>query len=216
MGRLFLTIAAGSLVVIGGAWILGVKVPDETRNPPHSKLQAKDPGPLLFKKTDAKPIVVSATRSGREIVISDCFLNPLDKVDISSQKEGQLLFIGYEVPMPRWHWFPEIMADYYKNEFGLGIATFSQGDHEAYVPYQRLYDGDPVEDGQMLALINPDLAQSDIELKRAKILAVEAESRASEYLAREARERLARLERMLGTKAFSVEEYTSAQLTSEK
>jgi len=214
MGRFLLTIAAGTLGVLGVAWYFGLSVPNDG-NAPTTPPVVQELGGTLYTPADLKPLP-SGAKYGEDIVIGDCYINALDKVEISSQKSGQLLFVGTEVPMPRW--FSSWFAKYYRTHGGLGIATFNQGDYDAYVAYRRLHDGDTITEGQMIALVNPDLALNDVASKNAKLLATEADVEAAQFLEREAEARKSRFDqvRAINPKAVTVEEYSAAILTHAK
>lgn len=212
MGRFLLTLVVGTILVIGSALYFGWTVPSDPATGPQEK-KRQPLGKELFKLADAKPIAEPALRKGEKVVISDCYSNALDRVEISSPRAGQLLFVGYEVPMPRW--FAGLFADYYRVHLNLGIATFFQGEHEIHIAYRRLHDGDKVPHGRMLAMVNPDLAYSDVLAKNAKLLASHADRDASDALWNEARDRLRRLLR-LDPKVIPAEELSGAYLTEQK
>ena len=82
--------------------------------------------------------------------------------------------------------------------------------------YYRLKEGDRVEKGELLAQIDDRLARTEIEIKKAKVDAAEAELVVAEKARDEARIRHDRIERLVKQAAVSVDELAAAKLTLER
>jgi DNA-directed RNA polymerase specialized sigma24 family protein len=119
-------------------------------------------------------------------------------VEVPSQQEGVLLLIGTEI----------------KQEAGVPAAqiiTIKSGGISQ--KYRRLHVGDTVEDGQLLARLDDRLARAEVEIKKAKVKACQAELAAAEKTRDEAKERYeiqVKLQKNLGT---SKEDVRGALLT---
>jgi multidrug efflux pump subunit AcrA (membrane-fusion protein) len=83
--------------------------------------------------------------------------------------------------------------------------------------YRRLKRGDPVEEGQLLALIDDPIAATDVPIKEAKVAAARADTLASEKARDEAKKRYDDIERRRSGRGLSsLEDVRVAELTWEK
>jgi RNA polymerase sigma factor (sigma-70 family) len=87
--------------------------------------------------------------------------------------------------------------------------------------YRRLKKGDSVEEGQLLALLDDDLARAEVAIKEAKVWAAEAEKMTSEMARDEALSRYETQKKLYynnvgGIRATSKEDMTGALLTYNK
>jgi WD40 repeat protein len=108
------------------------------------------------------------------IVVGDCRLVAGERQEVPSQRDGVLLFVcteirtGEQVP-------PE------------QVVTVKIGDQER--KYRRLKEGDAVEPGQLLALLDDRLARDDWAIKKGQITLNEAALAAAEKARDEAQDR---------------------------
>jgi RNA polymerase sigma factor (sigma-70 family) len=121
--------------------------------------------------------------------------------DVVSQVSGQVVVVGTEVkPGERVR-----EAD---------LVVVKAGDKE--VKYRRLREGDAVEAGQVVALVDDALAREDVAIARAKLEAAEADFQAAEKTREEALQRFETAKKLLAMRAISQEEYRAAQLTNAR
>src|SRR5207244_5843341 len=81
---------------------------------------------------------------------------------------------------------------------------------------RALRKGDRVKEGQTLAILDNDLAMSDMEIKEAKILSAKADLEATRKTAAEAMTRYKRQEKLHKMLQISEEEFSGAKLTVER
>jgi WD40 repeat protein len=82
--------------------------------------------------------------------------------------------------------------------------------------FRKLDVGDRVKAGQLLGVVNPDLALADLAIKQSKVEGAEAERRTSEAMWEESKRRLALLDSLrsrAGTRAVTEEDYGIARVT---
>src|SRR5271166_2770118 len=183
-------------------------------------VKAPELGGLLYaaiKLPPAQPLgddlmrAPNGPRLGRQIVLPDCHLVPFDKQDVSSSKDGWLIIIGTPVDQEPAMKTPE-----------LPTAEIPVGGKKLYWPYIRLKEGDIVQQGQIVAVVDPTKPLNDRLYKKAKIVAAQADHTASAYTAKEAQARLERLDRLKqgqagrGDSVVSAEDYGAAVLTRDK
>src|SRR5208282_3868468 len=84
--------------------------------------------------------------------------------------------------------------------------------------YGRLREGDRVEDGTLLALVDDRLARNGLAIQIARLAAAEADLEAAVATSKEAQARLDRADRLLvkGEHIFSAEEYNAMVLTRDR
>jgi RNA polymerase sigma factor (sigma-70 family) len=119
-------------------------------------------------------------------------------VRVPSPQEGILLAVGTRVDEGE-------RGKVFKVKVGDTVRT-----------YQRLREGDKVTEGQMLAQLDDRLARNELDFKRARKLAAEAEYQAARATADEAQQRLDRLKQLLARAAVAQAEYDAAVLTRDR
>jgi hypothetical protein len=135
------------------------------------------------------------------IVIHNCHLKVDEKTEVSTQREGVLLYVGRE--LKRGEEAPPDHADKY---------FFGNQEHE----YRRLKEGDTVEINEVLGRIDDRLARDEQDTKENKLLAAKADLVVSEKTREEAKSRLATQEDLYRRKATSLEELRGARLAVDK
>jgi RNA polymerase sigma factor (sigma-70 family) len=120
-------------------------------------------------------------------------------VNIPAQRDGVLLFIGTDLKDGE-----QVAAE--------DVITVKV-DGEAK-KYRRLREGDKVEDGQLLARLDDRLARDDVEIKKAKLEAAEAELRSATNLKDDAQKRFSRISEM--PMAVGEQAVSAAKLTFER
>jgi WD40 repeat protein len=160
--------------------------------------------PPVARLADPLPSISSPARpliAPDPIVIPDCRLAVIERQDVPSQRDGVLLFIctdikpGEQVPPDR-------------------IATIKVADQER--KYRRLKEGDAVEAGQLLGLLDDRLARDDWAIKKSQIAMNEAGLAAAERARDEAQDRYQtqlRLRTSTAGPATSEEDVGGAKLT---
>jgi WD40 repeat protein len=134
-------------------------------------------------------------------VIPNCHLSVDEKTEVSTQREGVLLYVGR--PIEPGEQVPPGHLDTY---------FFGNKKHQ----YRRLKQGDIVEVNEVLGRIDDRLALDELETKKNKLIAAKADLVVSEKTLAEARERLKTQADLLKTRATSLEEYRGAQLAVDK
>jgi WD40 repeat protein len=219
MGRFFLTLLLAVGIAAGvayyyevppfdrdkGTGLVGPNAEAQTPRVELGKVLYVVKGPALSPIVDrADPTV--AQQQVQPIVVLDCHLVPLDKQEASSAKDGILLIVGRKVdqeppdgsPLPT-------------------VSIWEEGKKHEYA-YLRLKEGAIVEQGQVVALIDPTTALNDKANKDAKIKFARAEFKAAIAMAKEAQARLNRLDDLMrrDKRVVSAEEYSAAVLTRDK
>ncbi len=178
--------------------------------------QAKDPvgplGNLLYPAAELPAPPPIYTKQQADPIVIPGHLSVIDKIDISCQLPGQLLFIGERVPDGA--------------EAVAGMAPFLaepfqstrilRGGRDQFIPYRRFFEGQTVHQDQMVAMLDFSKAYNELVAKRAKVKAVEAEHRATFAILKEAEASLEVQKRLLPQKGTTLEEVRRAQLTRDK
>jgi hypothetical protein len=108
-----------------------------------------DLGEPLYPAEALEPLTPAFGMVPRQVVVDPCHLVARFKQDISSPKDGQLLFVGRELTKED----PLKQANR-----PVDTAFIFQGDKKVPRFFQQWNEGDIVEEGQMVALIDPALA----------------------------------------------------------
>src|SRR5216684_7918775 len=135
------------------------------------------------------------------IVISHCQLNVDEKTELSSQREGVLLFVGR--PVNEGEVVPPDHA---------GTYLFKGKPH----PYRRLKEGDIVEPDEILGRIDDRLALDEKSSKENKLKAAEADEGLAVKTKEEALARYDTQKDLYKRKATSLEDLRAAKLGWEK
>ena len=134
------------------------------------------------------------------IIVPDCRLSVIDKQEVPSQRDGVLLLVGTEVG-PDEPVAPERRI------------TIKTGNQEK--TYRRLVEGDAVEAGWLVALLDDGLARDDRAIRQGRVVVSEAELAAAEHSRDEAKERYLtqmKLHEAPGGPATSAEDLRMAKL----
>jgi WD40 repeat protein len=242
MGRVLLTVVGASALCIAVAWSLGLlpgssqdsigKQTDGEDSP--GKKQA-DVGEPLYAPAKVRPIGQQTVRVKGNTMVLAAQLNTPVQSEHGSQVEGQISFIGEELP----EWLPAVtgvaplMVDPMNfRRFTIAklkprtsetseSSTTGEGDvveYELIKFYRRLKETSKIREDQMLVLIEPTLALSEVERQRSKVMITIAEAVAADRTLGEARQRL-EIARTLFAKrppAIAAEDYRLAELTYAK
>jgi WD40 repeat protein/biotin carboxyl carrier protein len=175
-----LTLVVVAALAAGGAWYLGY-LPATASNsdvPPTdtnvaietTEAAAVDIGKDLY----APPADFAAAPPARKfalgadpVVIPESQLSCTEKVELPSQREGVILFIGTDVSDEEWA----------KLATELRIETRVRGEVQKF---RKLREGDEVAAGQLLAVIDDRVAFAVLAIKKAKIVAATADMQASD------------------------------------
>jgi WD40 repeat protein len=205
-------------IVVGVAWASGwfrasaqVNGPADNgranAQPAGEKADIGAPLRTTGSPASTKPVPPATENRGRSrhliVVAPNSRLSFLDIVDVPAAREGVLSFIATEIK-PGEKVAP---ADIIEHKIG---TTTKQ--------YRRLKEGDWVEKDQLLALVDNRLAYAEVEGKRAKQKASEADLRAALDTAKETLERFKTQERLYqqsggNLPVTSYEEYRGALAT---
>ncbi|MBX9681107.1 MAG: hypothetical protein K2X38_20305 [Gemmataceae bacterium] len=127
-----------------------------------------------------------ARQQGADPIILHGHITVLDKVDVSSEVSGQLLFIGEEVPEGA----AQVggVAPFFREPYQHALVE--QGNRDIAKIYRRIFEGEPIRENQMVAMINPAKALNGVLEKQAKHSAAAAEEDAARRVDEEAERRL--------------------------
>jgi hypothetical protein len=167
-------------------------------------------GELLYASLLLDPLPPTQESGVNLVAIDPCHVVPQEKLELSSTKDGKFLFIGQDlrestVRDPRR---PIQVAKVFPGTSGEQRRSF-----------QLWRDGDIVEEGQLLAFLDPALAIADVWIKHAKIVMADADHEVSKALVAESSWRLLRLlelQRTAGKGAVSDEDIGTARATKVK
>jgi WD40 repeat protein len=219
MGRLLLACVLGCAIFALAAWQLGFIGSDKA--PAKGSLTSKaakatpNLGPDLYDPAPSPPAAGPGAERRVDPVVVQGTMAVIDRAEIAAQVAGQLLFFGEEIP--------EGAAQ------AAGVAVFmanpfestevNHGTRDVVQFYRRLYENDIVYAGQVLALVDTAKVLSDLEMKKAKLIAAENDSKGADAIAAEANNKFKQAEEAyygrLG-RNISVEEYRNAELTKNK
>ncbi|HVS37999.1 MAG TPA: sigma-70 family RNA polymerase sigma factor [Gemmataceae bacterium] len=143
--------------------------------------------------------VEDATAAGDRIVAPPAA--PSTVVHVPAQRDGVLLIVGTEIKEGE-----KVPAD--------RVVVAKIGGEEKR--YRRLMEGDAVEEGQLLARLDDRLARLDVEEKKDRVEAAEADVRAALKTKEEAERRLQGLSELRKNNVVSDEEFNSARLSAER
>src|SRR5205823_6530889 len=129
------------------------------------------------------------------IVTPNCHLNVDEKTEVSTQREGVLLYLGKEIKPGE-----QVPADHLDKYF------FGDSEHQ----YRKLKEGDIVEINEVLGRIDDRLARDEQEIKANKLKAAVADLDVSEKTRDEAKARYDTQIDLWRKKATSQEELRGA------
>lgn len=174
------------------------------------------------KESRSPPVQDQGRVAVDPIVVPECRLAAIDKQDVSSQREGIILFIGSDVYAGR----KPLLLD----RFGLGSVLlglevalgekthrFITVTHD-YKPkkIRCLKEDDPVEAGQLLAQLDDRMARDDLAIKVGRLAASRADLAAAEKTRDEAKARYQTQVRLQSGRAASSEEVSATKLTWDR
>jgi WD40 repeat protein len=159
--------------------------------------------PPIAPKEQPQVAPVGSSPRPDPIVITDCHLNAFEKEDVPATQDGTLLFIGTEIKPG------EKVPDELLIEAPIGKETKK---------FRRLREGDVVDRGQLMAMLDDRLARDDHEIKKAKEKAAWADYNASDKTKLEAKARYDTQLRLRneGKRATSEEDVRAAKLLWDK
>jgi WD40 repeat protein len=120
------------------------------------------------------PAALPPSITADPLVIPDCRLAVIERQDVPSQRDGVLLFVGTEIKDGE-----QVPVD--------RLITVKVGGQEK--KYRRLREGDRVEAGQLVALLDDRLARDEWAIKKGQVVVNEAELAAAERARDEAKDR---------------------------
>jgi len=155
-------------------------------------LQTKpDLGGPLYAPVQLAKLPEETPRGSEPLVIDPCHVVARQTQDVSSPREGHLLFIGQDVtdqaPAP-----PDQMRP-------VQLVKIFDGQQELIRKFRPLEEGDIVEPRQVVAVVNPWMAARELESKKVKVKQAVADHKATGSMLEEAKNRHAKLLRLRGT-----------------
>jgi WD40 repeat protein len=215
MGRLLLTLALGSALAVGIAWYYELwpqsGETDGQGGPasPHRMPSLEQLGPYLYPPAPpAKELAPVFRTPGPDAVeIRDCTLLPVDRQDVSSQREGKLLYVGSPV-----------LQENPNNPGNSLTVPLHVGGKDLIKTYRKIDRDDVVQAGQVVAYLDPTLPLADLLAAMAKKEASEADLQASKATYEEAQNKLERLDNLKRRNSAIVtpEEYNQAALVRDR
>jgi WD40 repeat protein len=162
-----LAVGISAIVAWAAGWFPGSEGLAKTNRPGSRSHAQVDYGRPLYKgpALPSEP-AVNPVNEADPITIGDFHFYAPDKVDVTSQVDGTLLFIGQEVTGPPK---PDDMAN------NIFPAKVYKDGKDRWVRYRRLQENDFVRADQMVALVDPTLALNQVALKEAKLEASKAD-----------------------------------------
>ena len=175
-----------------------------TKDPP-AKL-----GNLLYAPAKLDPLPPRPENDPRVLVVEPCHVVVREKQEVSSIKDGKLWFIGREVTDKE-----PVLPTQIRPVLSVNIFDGNKVQTRKYRP---LDEGDYVEYDEVVAVVDPSLAVSDLAIKVTKVVAGKAELEATEAICKEADRRLNQLKQLAQTNVqiISSEEYGNATITAFK
>jgi len=218
MGRLLLTVVLGLGIFGLVVWYFEVPLPHpfvEDVKPVSDKtpkeIKHEELGGLLYTGPELPPLP-SVEGSFIDPIIVNGHLTVIEKIEVSSQVDEELLFIGEEVP-------DGTIA------VGGAAAFVSEPFHFAKVDragqdllkfYCQIKESGSVRPDQMIGMLNPSKVLNELAAKRAKINMAKAEFDVSRATYNEAASRLETKERLYRTGGAAREEVDAAKLMATK
>jgi hypothetical protein len=200
------------LVAVCLIWVLGLtRLPAQSAAAAPGKGSSKDkpkpaPAKPMLARADQPPARLDPNGPAKDfvennVVIPDCRLSVIDKAEISSQREGVVLYLGHEIQPGE-----EVPPD--------RVDSFRVG--KEIKKYWRLKEGDLVEENQQLAQIDDRLARDESNIKDKKLVAADADHKTSIATRDEAKQRYETQVMLYKSKATSQEEVRGAKLAWDK
>ncbi|MCI0380466.1 MAG: hypothetical protein L0215_23010 [Gemmataceae bacterium] len=212
--RFFASLIVGAGLFVGAIWYFNIPTAgtDDPTNP-NPVVPPVDPGGPLFPPAELPK--VAAIPPANRVTNPLAFLGHMaviDKIELGTEVPGQLLFIGEELAEGAAQVAgvaPFLVEPMSYREIDLG----KNRKHTKF--FRRLYQGNIVQDNQMVAMVNPTRVMGELYQKQAKVVVSEKELKAAKALAIEGERRYARA-LSLYPKAISLEDLGIAEVTKEK
>jgi WD40 repeat protein len=170
-----------AVVVLGGALFAGVAYwtglfhwTDPGKGRQEDTTSSKDFGDLLYAAEPDRKIEPIRDRRDADPILVQGQLNVYDKIDVSSPIDGELAYVGEEIPLGAQlvggiaPFLPDpcyVTKEKFKISQDKGIV-----EQETVIVYRRHLKGDVVERDRMLAFLRPVKAEAE---KRSKFADVE-------------------------------------------
>ena len=168
-------------------------------------------GDLLYAAVPLEPLPLVPPKStaANLLAIEVSHVLVRDRLELPSAKDGRFLFVGQEMRGA----IPAELVEKVKV-----VKVFPGTVNEKRLTYRPLDENDVVEEGQMLALLDPALAMGEVWSKEIKIAQARAEYSSSKALLEEATQRLDRLRELQrrGNNLVTPEEMGTALVTVSK
>jgi WD40 repeat protein len=164
---------------------------------------------LLYAPAPLEPLPQVQGNTAEVVTIDPCHVVAHEKLEVCCTKDGRFLFIGQEIVEGSLVLTPKPLKV---------VKVFPGTSSEQLRAFRPWKEGEIVEEGQMLALVDPALAIGDVWTKQAKVFVAKAELEMSKALFNEAAyrvERLADLKRR-GVRIVTDEEWGTAVATKQK
>lgn len=218
MGRAIIVMVLGVVLAVAAAWHFDLIPTNEKGSAPQAKVTEKSPpaselGKDLYAGKFA-PIEMPKRRASMDPIVLTGTMNAFEVEEVPSKvrEGGTVLFIGEmadESAVLVAGSAAFLAEPYYPAEIDTGRQKFVKF-------YRRLYEGQIVQQGQMLGMVNPTEALGAVLEKDAKITAAEADAAAAVAGEREGLERRVRAQRLFDQKVIPKEDLGSAILTWQK
>jgi WD40 repeat protein len=210
MGRIFLVIILGAALFFAVIWQLGLlETPGAPGMAPDEPVaDIKSLGDNLYRAADF-PKIPRPTGVVEDPIVLYGVMNVIDQEDVASEVQGRILFIGEQVDESA------VLASgsaafvaepFYSVNVEASRASFVK-------VYRRIYEGEHIKQGQMLALIDPAKALGELLAKSAKLELASAERDAAQAGEDEGKDRYDRAIILKRQRAISTEELGAARLT---
>lgn len=219
MARIFLVMLVAAGLFLAGAYYAGLltdspgQFPDVGTEPTSEVADIKDLGDDLYKRADF-PLILNWDGPASAPVVLHGIMNPIDIEEVPSQVPGQVLFIGDPVDdaLVLAAGSAPFLAEPYN------YVPISAGVETNFKFYRRHYEGKPINEGQMLAMIQPAKALAEVEAKTAKVKLAMAEHEAAIAGEAEGYDRYVRADKLYNQKprAIALEDLGAAKLTWKK
>jgi WD40 repeat protein len=214
MGRAIIVIFLGVALAIVAAWHFDLLPGDRTDPlpkplPPNDTVPVSKLGPDLYDLGKFKPIEMPKKRASTDPIVLHGVMNAFEVEEVPSKVQGTVLFIGEQVDDSAVlvAGSAAFLAEpYYFATVFTGRQTFVKF-------YRRLYEGQVVQQGQMLGMVDPPEALGGVLEKIAKIAAAEADYEASIAGEKEGDARYRRAQLLHERKVISAEDLGAALLT---
>jgi WD40 repeat protein len=204
----------GWLVELGNEWGIDLPgpEPDEPVVPhrdPHS-FDSVDLGGPLYASAQLAPLPPVPDKTPNLLAIEPCYAVVREKQEISSTRDGKILFIGHEITDKE-----PVMPDHIRP---VKTVTIFDGKNLLTRRYRPLEVGDFVDYDQVIAVVDPSLAINDLAGKVSKVTAAKVDVEATDDIFKQTDIRLKKLRELDSMRPGSVtyEDMSNAEITRVK